>query len=149
MYSRDWQRKMADVLKLLGTEHAMIVHSNGLDEIRLDAPSHVVELRDGKIEEYEISPTDFGVDLQTPTAVASLAASSTESSLELVKAALTQDDSLAADIVSLNAGAAIYVSGVATNLANGVTMAQDAIGAGLAKERFDELVRVTKMMGEE
>ena len=51
--------------------------------------------------------------------------------------------------MSLNAGAAIYVAGVATNLANGVLMAQDAIAAGLAKERLDELVRISSMMGED
>ena len=149
VFSRNWQLKMAEVLSLLGTSHAMIVHSEGLDEIRLDAATHVVELRDGTISEFELSPTDFGIDLQSSDAVSLLAADSTESSLTLVKQALGDPDSLAADIVSLNAGAAIYVAGVATNLANGITMAQDVIAAGLARERFDELVRVTKMMGEE
>ena len=62
---------------------------------------------------------------------------------------VTEPDSSAADIVSLNAGAAIYVSGVATSLANGVTMAQDAIAAGLANERLQELVRISKLMGED
>jgi anthranilate phosphoribosyltransferase len=146
VFSRDWQRKMAEVLSLLGAEHAMIVHSDGLDEIRLDASTHVVELTDGAIREYEIAPGDFGIETQQD--VSSLTADSTESSLALVKQALTDDQSMAADIVSLNAGAAIYVSGIATSLANGITMAQDAISAGLAKERLDELARVTKMMGE-
>lgn len=148
VFSAEWQRKMAEVLKLLGSEHAMIVHSEGLDEIRLDAPTRVVELKDGEISEFEISPTDFDLDVVGTDVVANLSADSTEASLQLVKSAISTADSPEANIVALNAGSAIYVSGVATTLANGVTMAQDAIASGLAKERLDELVRVSKMMGE-
>ena len=148
VFSAKWQRKMAEVLKLLGSEHAMIVHSEGLDEIRLDAPTRVVELKDGEISEFEISPTDFDLDVVGTDVVANLSADSTEASLQLVKSAISTADSPEANIVALNAGSAIYVSGVATTLANGVTMAQDAIASGLAKERLDELVHVSKMMGE-
>ena len=76
-----------------------------------------------------------------------LRADSTESSLSLVRESLTRPDSAAADIVALNAGAAIYAAGVALSHAAGVEMAQDAIAAGLAKERLDELARVSRMMG--
>ena len=148
VFSAEWQRKMAEVLKLLGSDHAMIVHSEGLDEIRLDAPTRVVELKDGEISEFEISPTDFDLDVVGTDVVANLSADSTEASLKLVKSAISTADSPEANIVALNAGSAIYVSGVATTLSNGVTMAQDAIASGLAKERLDELVRVSKMMGE-
>ena len=148
VFSAEWQRKMAEVLKLLGSDHAMIVHSEGLDEIRLDAPTRVVELKGGEISEFEISPTDFDLDVVGADVVANLSADSTEASLQLVKSAISNADSPEANIVALNAGSAIYVSGVATTLANGVTMAQDAIASGLAKERLDELVRVSKMMGE-
>ena len=148
VFSAEWQRKMAEVLKLLGSDHAMIVHSEGLDEIRLDAPTRVVELKGGEISEFEISPTDFDLDAVGADVVANLSADSTEASLQLVKSAISNADSPEANIVALNAGSAIYVSGVATTLANGVTMAQDAIASGLAKERLDELVRVSKMMGE-
>ena len=148
VFSPDWQRKMAEVLNLLGAEHAMIVHSEGLDEIRLDAPSRVVELKQGSISEYTIQPEDFGIASVDASVVTDLSADSTAASLALVKRALSEPDSHAADIVSLNAGAAIYTAGVATNLANGVLMAQDAIAAGLAKERLDELVRISSMMVE-
>ncbi len=146
VFDSQWQDRMAQVLRILGTQHAMIVHSEGLDEIRLDAPTSVVELRDGNIERYEIRPEDFGLVTAKPGSLQALHADSTQSSLALVKQSLTDADSPAADIVSLNAGAAIYVAGIATSLKNGVIMAQDAIAAGLAKERFDELVRVTRMM---
>ncbi len=145
VFSTEWQRTMAEVLKLLGAEHALIVHSNGLDEIRLSAPTRVVELKGDTIDEYEISPSDFNITSIDET---SLRADSTEASLALLKSAIANPDSPEADIVAMNAGAAIYVSGVATNLSNGVEMAQDAISAGLAKERLDEFVRVSKMMGE-
>lgn len=145
VFSTEWQRTMAEVLNLLGAEHALIVHSNGLDEIRLSAPTRVVELKGDTIDEYEISPSDFNITSIDET---SLCADSTEASLALLKSAIANPDSPEADIVAMNAGAAIYVSGVATNLSNGVEMAQDAISAGLAKERLDEFVRVSKMMGE-
>ena len=146
VFSDTWQQPMAEVPKLLDCDHAMIVHSNGLDEIRLDAPSSVVELKNGEITQYQISPEDFGIARRDVNA--ELSADSVESSLALVKQALSEPDSAAADIVSLNAGAAIYVSGVATTHANGVLMAQDAIASGLAKERLDELARITSMMVE-
>lgn len=149
VFGREWQRQMAEVLKILDAEHAMIVHSDGLDEIRLDAPTHVVELKQGEITEYDIAPEDFDISRLDQAGVAALSADSTESSLALVNTSLTEPDSSAADIVSLNAGAAIYVSGIATSLAHGVTMAQDAIAAGLAKERLDELVRITRMMADQ
>ena len=148
VFSPEWQYKMAEVLKLLGSEHALIVHSQGLDEIRLDAPTNVVELKGGVISQYEISPQQFGFSPRSDAELSELVATSTESSLALIKQSMTEDTSAAADIVSLNAGASIYASGVATSLANGIAMAQDAISTGLAKERFNELVRVTKMMQE-
>jgi anthranilate phosphoribosyltransferase len=146
IFSPTWQATMAEVSKLLGAEHVLIVHSNGLDEIALDGPSHVVELKHGAITEYEIEPGDFDL---TTRSTKDLQSDSPESSLRLVSQSLTQPDSAAADIVSLNAGAAIYSAGVATTLANGVVMAQDAIAAGLANERFQELIRITRLMGEQ
>ena len=148
VFSRAWQHKMAEVLQLLGSEHAMVVHSDGLDEIRLDAPTHVVELKNGAITEYDISPGDLGLAPRTDADLAGIVADSAASSLALVRQSLTDDSSAAADIVALNAGAAIYVSGVANSLSNGVAMAQDAISSGQAKERLAELVRITSLMSE-
>ena len=148
VFSRAWQHKMAEVLQLLGSEHAMVVHSDGLDEIRLDAPTHVVELKNGAITEYDISPDDLGLEPRTDADLAGIVADSAASSLALVRQSLTDDSSAAADIVALNAGAAIYVSGVANSLSNGVAMAQDAISSGQAKERLAELVRITSLMSE-
>jgi anthranilate phosphoribosyltransferase len=145
VFSPDWQTTMAQVLKLLGADHVLVVHSGGLDEIALDAPTRVVELKSGEISDYQIEPGHFDI---TATSHDGLRADSPESSLVLMKQALTEPDSAAADIVSLNAGAAIYAAGVATSFKNGVIMAQDAIAAGLANERLAELVRITRLMGE-
>ena len=145
VFSAQWQKALAEVLKLLGSEHVLVVHSNGLDEIALDGSSLVVELKDGNIGQYEIAPEDFAIKQQSTE---SLHADSPSSSFRLLKDSLTKPDSAAADIVSMNAGAAIYASGVATTLANGVTMAQDVIAAGLANERLNELVRISRLMGE-
>jgi len=146
VFSPLFQETLARVLKLLDAEHVLVVHSNGLDEIALDASTYVVELKQGKISGYEITPEQFGIARRP---VASLRSNSPEESLAMVRQALGEPDSAAADIVSLNAGAAIYASGVATTFANGVAMAQDAIAAGLARERLDEFVRVTQLMGEQ
>ena len=145
VFSARWQRTLAEVAKLLGSEHVLVVHSGGLDEITLDGPTKVCELKAGQIDEYEIVPEDFGLASQS---IEELRADSVEASLALFFEALTRPDSAAADIVSLNAGAGIYAAGLATSLANGVTMAQDAIASGLAKERLDEFVRITSLMGE-
>ncbi len=145
VFSAAWQHTVAEVVRLLGADHVLVVHCDGLDEIGLVAPTTVVELRDGEITSYEIKPGDFGI---ASTSHDALSMDSPEQSLALVRQALGEPDSAAADIVSLNAGAAIYASGVATSLANGVTMAQDAIASGLAKERLAELARVTNLMAE-
>jgi len=140
-----WQRTLAEVLSTLGSRHVLLVHADGLDEISLAATTRVVELSAGKIDEYEIAPEDFGIARRS---LDGLGADSVQESLALVRRSLGEPESAAAQIVALNAGAAIYASGVATTLGHGVTMAEDAIASGLAAERLDELVRVSSLMAE-
>jgi anthranilate phosphoribosyltransferase len=141
----EWQDRLADVLQALGSRHVLLVHAGGLDELSIAGATQIVELKKGAITRYSVTPEDFGIDR---VSLDSLRADSPAASLALVNQSLDEPDSAAAQIVALNAGAAIYVSGVATTFANGVTMAQDAISAGLAKERLAELVRITSLMGE-
>ncbi len=145
VFASSWQRTLAEVLVILGAEHVLIVHSRGLDELSLDGVSSVCELQRGAITEFDITPEDVGLATRS---IEGLHADSPESSLALLRQSLTEPDSAAAEIVALNAGAAIYTAGVATNFKNGVAMAQDAIAAGLAKEKLDELVRISSLMGE-
>ena len=139
VFAREWQEKIARVLQMLGSVHALVVHSEGLDEIRLDAPTHVVELKDDTITEYTISPRDFGIAEATPEELQKLSADSVSKSLELVKEGLSQPDSLAANIVALNAGAAIYASGVTDDLKSGVSAAQTIIAEKSALAKLEEL----------
>lgn len=140
-------RTMAEVLQQLGSEHVMVVHSDdGLDEISLAAPTHVAELKNGQITEYSIQPEDFGI---TSSSLDGLGVDSAADSLALIQAALgkgeEERDLKARHIIELNAGAAIYVSGLAPSLQAGVDMAADAIGCGLAKAKIAELSAFTQI----
>jgi anthranilate phosphoribosyltransferase len=144
-------RPMAEVLARHGTEHAMIVHANdGLDEISLATHTHVAELHDGEIREYTLMPEDVGIESQS---LIGLEVNGADESLALIKDALGKQQGKyagkAADIIALNAGAAIYVSGIASDLQQGVAMAQDAISSKLALDKIGELAQFTQIMKEQ
>lgn len=144
VFHQKWVRPIAEVLKALGSEHVMVVHSvDGLDEISIAAPTYVAELKDGEITEYQIQPTDFGIPIQS---VDDIQAYDAEQSLALIKTALDGKGKVnpARDIVALNAGAAIYVAGVADTLSEGVNIAEDVIGGGTAKVKMSELASFTR-----
>lgn len=144
VFSKELVRPIAEVLKALGSEHVMVVHSeDGLDEISIAAPTNVAELKAGEISEYTITPETFGIPLQS---LDSVQAKDAEESLALLKTALDGKGKVnpARDIVALNAGAAIYVCGVADSLKEGVSMAEDMIGGGLAKIKMSELASFTR-----
>lgn len=144
VYSPALVRPLAEVLSALGSEHVMVLHSaDGLDEISIAAPTHVAELKDGEIREYDIEPGQFGLE-RAP--LDGLRIEDAAGSLALVRAALAGDNDAASDIVALNAGAAIYVSGQATSLSMGIRMAEDAIGSGLATEKMKEFVDFTQQL---
>ena len=139
VFSPDWQVRIAEVLQILGSEHALVVHSDGLDEFRLDRPTRVVELKKNQITQYSINPLDF--DLRSPNAeeLKSLAADSVEGSLALVMESLQDPESPAGEIVALNAGAAIYVSGITNNISEAIAKAKKCIASGAAKKKLEDL----------
>lgn len=148
VFNKELCRPLAEVLGRLGSEHAVVVHAqDGLDEISIASPTHVAELRGGEISEYRIQPEDFGVTSQS---LIGLQVESAEQSLLLVMDALGkrrgQYAAKAADMVALNAGAALYAAGIASHLRQGVDMAQDAIYSGLAREKIEELRDFTQAM---
>ncbi|MBT5686004.1 MAG: anthranilate phosphoribosyltransferase [Gammaproteobacteria bacterium] len=146
VYDRALVRPVAEVLQALGSEHVMVVHSaDGLDEISIAAETAVAELKEGQIAEYVIAPEDF---LLKRGALDELKVDSAAESLVMVKAALKGEIEPASDMVAMNAGAAIYVSGQAIDLVSGVSMAQDAIGSGLATEKLKEFVDFTVQLGD-
>ncbi|EAQ66437.1 anthranilate phosphoribosyltransferase [Marinomonas sp. MED121] len=144
VFDKKWVRPMAEVLQRLGSVHVMVVHSeDGLDEISLAAPTYVAELKNNEIREYSIQPEDFNIETQS---IAPLQAENVEQSLELVTNALEGKGVVnpARDIVALNAGAAIYVAGIADDLVEGVAIAEDVIGGGLARVKLTELAAFTQ-----
>ncbi|MYM64357.1 anthranilate phosphoribosyltransferase [Pseudomaricurvus sp. HS19] len=145
VFNGDLCEPLAKVLARLGAEHVLVVHAkDGLDEISLATETTVAELKDGAVQVYKILPEDLGVASQS---LVGLTVESAAESLALIRDALGKRSDAraqkAADIIALNAGAAIYVSGVADSLKAGVAMAQDAIGSGLAKEKIAELAAFT------
>jgi anthranilate phosphoribosyltransferase len=140
-------KPMAEVLKRLGSQHVLVVHaSDGLDEITISGDTHVAELKDGVVSEYTVNPSDFNL---SASSLEGLGVDSAEQSLALIKAALGKDDSEAATkaraIITLNAGAAIYASDIAASLAEGVELASDAIGSGLALAKLNDLASFTRV----
>jgi len=149
VFNRELCRPLAEVLGRLGSEHALVVHGNdGLDEISLAAPTHVAELKNGKVEEYDVQPEDFGIRSQS---LIGLTVPDMQASLTLIQAAFARGrhkaedmGTKAADIIALNAGAALYVAGVATNWKCGVALAEDEIHGGRAGEKMEELAVFTQ-----
>ena len=141
VYDKAWCRPLAEVLGRLGSEHVMVVHAqDGLDELSLATPNYVAELKDGQINEYLLTPEDVGLKTQS---LAGLSVDNVADSLARLQDTLNNrqlaDAQKAADMIALNAGAALYVSGLASSIKQGVTMAEDAIYSGLAFEKLDAL----------
>lgn len=151
VFSRELCRPMAEVLARLGSSHVLVVHAqDGLDEISLAAPTYVAELRNGEISEYRVQPEDFGIKSQS---LIGLDVEDAQGSLTLIRDALgrrkTENGQKAADMIVLNAGAALYAADVASSLKQGVEMAHDALHSGLARDKFEELVSFTVVFKQE
>jgi len=151
VFTKNLVRPVAEVLQRLGAGHILVVHSkDGLDEISLAAETYACELKQGEIREFMISPEELGLKSQTLTG---LDVDSAEASLALIRDALGKRETAAgekaADMLALNAGAAIYVAGLAHTMKEGVSMAEDAIYSGLALEKIKELVSFSKYIAED
>ena len=137
VFSRDWVRPVAEVMRELGASHVLVVHSaDGLDEISVASETWVAELNDGEISEYTLTPEQFGLPRGN---LADLKVADAGESLVMVKQALSDADSPAAAMVSLNAGAALYAAGVVGNLQAGIEKAQEVIRSGAALNKLSEL----------
>jgi anthranilate phosphoribosyltransferase len=132
---------LAQVLKQLGSRHVMVVHADdGMDEISISTTTSVAELKDGEVRTYRISPADFGMQ---QVDVSSIRVDGIEQSLATIRAVFDNQPGPAADIVCLNAGAAIYVAGLADSHQQGVDKARQAIAEGKAKAVLEQLVSKT------
>ncbi|MFT5657042.1 MAG: anthranilate phosphoribosyltransferase [Gammaproteobacteria bacterium] len=139
VFAKELIEPLANVLKQLGSRHVMIVHSeDGMDEVSVSVVTHVAELKNGEVKTYSVAPSDFGFERSD---MASLKVDTVEQSLAMIQSVLANTPGPARDIVCVNAGAAIYVSGIADSWQSGVQMAQSVIANGKAA---DILVKLAK-----
>lgn len=142
VYAPHLVERLAHVLLGLGAEHAMVVHSHdGLDEISVSAPTRVCEVRDGSVRSYEITPEEVGAQRHP---IESMAGGNAQANAEIARSILNGEDGARAEIVAVNAGAALYIAGVVPTIRDGVELAREAIATGKAMEKLEQLVAVSQ-----
>jgi anthranilate phosphoribosyltransferase len=130
------------VLQRLGAKHVMVVHGrDGLDEISISGETLVGEFTGGEVREYELHPSQFGLEVYDRRAIQ---VNSVEESRQMILAVLENQPGPALNIVLLNAGAALYVAGVAKTMAEGIAKAREAVAKGKARQKLDEFLAFTK-----
>lgn len=138
--------KIAHVMGNLGSRHVWVVHSDdGLDEISLAVPTTVSEYKNGKVNTFKITPTDAGIAMGS---LDGLSVSSSDESFHLIKSALHGNNDprtqKARNIIALNAGAALYLSGQTKSFQDGVTLAKDTLAGAKAWQKMQEFVAFTQ-----
>jgi anthranilate phosphoribosyltransferase len=142
VFAAHWVEPLAEVLQRLGSRHVLVVHAeDGLDEISIGAPTRAAELKDGRVRVFTMQPEQFGM---ARADVRRLGVTSPAASLAVIQAVLDNQAGAARDIVVLNAGAAIYVAGLAPDLAAGVKTAAVVIASGAAKAKLSALVALSR-----
>ena len=134
--------KMAQVLKSLGCNHALVVHGeDGLDEITISGPSQVCELKGGRIKKFKVSPEDFGL----PTAsLESLNGGTAQENASLLRKILAGASGAPRDVVLINAAAALVAGDRVETLRQGMDLARQAIDSGRALAKLEQLIRLTR-----
>jgi anthranilate phosphoribosyltransferase len=145
VYDKSLCKPMAEVLGRLGAKHIMVVHSaDGLDEISIAAETYVAEFKNGELTEYSIDPEDY---FSTRQSLQGLSVTDAQQSYEIIMDALGKqrapNAAKAADLIAINAGAALYVAGCASTLSQGIEMAQDSIQSGLAFAKVKDFAAFT------
>ena len=137
VFAADLVEEVAHVLRELGSEHALVVHGDGLDEITTTGTTGVAEVRNGEVRTFEVHPRDFGIAAASPD---DLVGGDPERNVELMRGVLDGGGGALADITCLNAGAALFVAGRADSLAAGVAAAFEVQRSGAAARKLEELV---------
>lgn len=141
VYEEALLKPMAEVLMKLGVKRGMVVYgTDRLDEISISAPTLVYEIKDGKIQSYEITPEQFGLKRAKKE---DMAGGDPVENARITKAILAGEKGAKRDAVVLNAGAGIYIAGRADSLAAGIRMAQEIIDSGRAAEKLEAFIRAT------
>lgn len=147
VFHADWLKPMAEVLKALGSRHVLVVHGeDGLDEISIAARTQVVELKNGEIKSWHMSPED--VDLPRAT-LDGLRVGSAQESLEIIRRVFAGEAGSAADTIAFNAGAALYVGGQVRHVKAGVEQARAAIASGAAARKLEAFAKLSQSLGDE
>jgi anthranilate phosphoribosyltransferase len=134
---------VASVLALLGSKHALVVHgADGLDEISISGPTSVHETRAGEVRTYTIEPEDFGLERAPIRAVRG---GTVEANRALAEGVLAGAPGPARDVVLLNAGAGLYVAGLAASIADGVRRAADELDSGRARDTLQHVVEASQL----
>ncbi|MGY0560343.1 anthranilate phosphoribosyltransferase [Luteimonas sp. A277] len=134
------------VLQRMGAERALVIWGrDGMDELSLGAGSMVGELRDGKVREYDVHPEDFGIAM---AASRNLRVADPAESRVMVLDAIDGKPGLPREIVAFNAGAALYVAGVAEDIADGIAKARAAMASGAARAKLEAFVATTRRLAE-
>jgi anthranilate phosphoribosyltransferase len=129
------------VMQRLGAKHVLVVYGkDGMDEVSLGAATVVGELRNGEVLEYEIHPEDFGLQMVSNR---TLKVADAQESKTMLLGALNNKPCVAREIVTLNAGTALYAANAAESIQAGMALAKEVIASGQAREKVDELVRFT------
>jgi anthranilate phosphoribosyltransferase len=141
VYKPDLTVTMATVLKLLGLSRAMVVYGAGLDEITTTGDTIVSELIDGEIHSYLLNCSTFGI---APASLADIRGGDAATNAGIIRSVLGGEPGPCRDIVLMNAGAAIYIGGLAQDLREGIALAGTSIDSGNARARLDALVDATR-----
>jgi anthranilate phosphoribosyltransferase len=145
VYAERLVETVARVLAALGAEHALVVHSrDGLDEISVSAPTRVCEVRGQEIRSYEVTPEELGVRRH---AIEEIAGGDARENATIARAILGGADGARHDIVAANAGAALYVAGLAPSIRDGAVMASDSLRDGRAAAKLQELIAISNELG--
>ena len=144
VYDKRWLKPIAEVLRELGSQHVLVVHSKDhLDEISIANETYVAELISGSIQEYVIKPEDFGFKKHS---LEDLIVSSASESLSIIKQGFLDKNLAASSMIAMNAGAALYVSGVSVSLEQGVIIAMECIKDGKGLKKLDELISFSQSL---
>jgi anthranilate phosphoribosyltransferase len=135
---------MVRVLQRLGSRHVLVVHgADGMDEISINTTTYIAELKDGEINEYTVTPEQFGM---TSASNDLLRVANAEEACAMLTGVLNNQPGAPRDIVQLNAGAAIYAAGLSASLAEGIKRAGDVIASGDAKAKLDQLIGLSNQL---
>ena len=140
VYDNSLTEKIADVLNILGTKRAMVVHGDGYDEIATTGPTTVSELKRGKVSTYILDAEEFGFERADEK---SLSGGDATLNASIIKRVLKGEEGPKRDIVVLNAGAAVYLGEKAGSLKDGIRLCEKSIDSGEALLKLENLIELS------